>query len=265
MKIVFLGSGNVAQSLAELFGKAGHTIAQVMSRSVANARSMAARWNCAFTSNYAEIIPDADLYIVAIADKALGELMIRWRVSGRLVVHTAGTVPMAVLSGVSDQIGVLYPLQSLKGSLPVTGRIPFLLAASGEKELAVLAELVQSTGSSFQTATDQQRLQMHVTAVWVNNFPNLMYSIAHRLCADHKLSFELLLPLINETAARLYPVDGMPADDPFQWQTGPAMREDNATVRKHLELMSPHPDWQDLYEHLTEEIVSLKQQTLSTQ
>lgn len=58
--------------------------------------------------------------------------------------------------------------------------------------------------------------------------------------------------------------DKEPARDPFYWQTGPAMREDLTTIRRHLELMNPHPDWKDLYEHLTEEIISYKSQMQDT-
>lgn len=76
----------------------------------------------------------------------------------------------------------------------MSGSVPFLIQAAHPDDLAQLMELVHSVGSSCQVVTDQQRLRMHVSAVWVNNFPNLMFSIAYRLCQEHQLSFELLYP-----------------------------------------------------------------------
>lgn len=260
MKIVLIGAGKVAGSLGQLWVQNGHQILQVINRSTERGQVLAASLNAAFTSSYAEILPDADLYVVALSDQAIPELMLKWQQPIQLVVHTAGTVPMSVLQGISARTGVLYPLQSLTGNLPVSGSIPFLLQANANQDLELLKQLVSSTGNSWQTATDQQRLQMHVSAVWVNNFPNLLYSIAYRLCQDNQLSFELLLPLIRETGLRLQDQSGSLMQDPFLWQTGPAMREDQHTIRRHLETMNPHPDWKDLYEHLTEEIISLKSQ-----
>lgn len=260
MKIVLIGSGNVACSLGQLFIRSGHQVLQVINRSPERGEKLAGLLNAAFSTSFAEADPTADLYLVALADRAIPELMLKWQHHHALVVHTAGTVPMAALQGVSGSIGVFYPLQSLKGTLPVSGTIPFLIQASGKKEEQVLTKLAESLNAPFQVVTDKQRLHMHVSAVWVNNFSNLMFSIAYRLCEEHKLSFDLLLPLIKETCMRLESGSGKGEMDPFNWQTGPAIREDQSTIRRHLELMSSHPDWKDLYEHLTEEIISYKVQ-----
>lgn len=260
MKIVLIGSGNVAQSLGKLLVQKGHTILQIMNRTDEPARVLAEELNAVYTTQYAEINPDADLYIVALADKAIPELMLKWRMEDKLVVHTAGTVPQIALMGITNRTGILYPLQSLRGAIPASGVIPFLIQANFQEDLEVLQKLVHSLGASCQVVNDQQRLRMHVSAVWVNNFPNLMYSIAFQLCKENKLSFELLLPLIKETCLRLVPEPGVPSGNPFQWQTGPAMREDQNTIRKHLDIMNPHPDWKDLYQQLTEEIISFRSQ-----
>jgi predicted short-subunit dehydrogenase-like oxidoreductase (DUF2520 family) len=263
MKIVLIGAGKVAGSLGRIFVQHGHQILQVMNRTAERGAPLARELGAGFSDQFAAISPDADLYVVALADRALPELMLKWQLNNQLVVHTAGTLPITVLQGVSPRFGVLYPLQSLTGKIPVSGSVPFLIQAAHPDDLAQLMELVHSVGSSCQVVTDQQRLRMHVSAVWVNNFPNLMFSIAYRLCQEHQLSFELLLPLIRETVLRMDP-DKEPARDPFYWQTGPAMREDLTTIRRHLELMNPHPDWKDLYEHLTEEIISYKSQMQDT-
>lgn len=260
MKIVLIGSGNVASTLGRRFNRAGHQVLQIMSRTLAHAEALAAELKADSTDRYAAINQSADIYIVALTDTAIPELLLHWRTEQQLVVHTAGTVPLSALHGVSANTGVLYPLQSLRGTEPASGNIPFLIQATGETELRLLRELVSSIGSTCQVVDDRQRLHMHISAVWVNNFPNLMYSIAYRLCVENQLSFELLLPLIKETCHRLESHDTAGITDPFYFQTGPAMREDHSTILKHLQLMNPHPDWKDLYEHLTEEIISLRNQ-----
>ena len=43
-------------------------------------------------------------------------------------------------------------------------------------------------------------------------------------------------------------------DSPARMQTGPAMRGDVDTVRRHLNLLEKHPEWQEIYRELSENI-----------
>ncbi|WP_332735270.1 Rossmann-like and DUF2520 domain-containing protein [Flavihumibacter sp.] len=248
MKLVLIGSGNVAKTLAVLLKNAGHELLQVYGRDETKASEFGEAMGVPYTSHWQQINPDADLYIIAISDSALPEIGRYISLPGKLVVHTAGTVSREVLSGISDRYGVLYPLQSLRGSEPVTAQFPFLINASKPPDIELLINLVRSVGADFQIADDEQRARMHLAAVWVNNFPNLFYRIAYNLCEENKTEFKLLLPLIRETALRM---DG---SDPAKWQTGPASRGDGGTIKAHLDMMKKHPDWQQIYSILSEEI-----------
>lgn len=246
MKIVLIGTGNIARVLGGELKTAGHEIMEVYGRTAAHARDLAASLESVSVSELDAITRDAELYIVAVTDSALFELNESLRLPGKWVVHTAGSAPTAALGKVSELNGVLYPLQSIRGKIPSTKKIPFLLNAVNAAGLELLSSLARSLGSSFQQCSDEQRLNMHLAAVWVNNFPNLMYTIAFEICREKGLDFGLLQPLILETAARVT------ESDPWQWQTGPAIRNDAVTISRHLELMEGKE--RELYMELTNEI-----------
>ena len=258
MKIVLIGTGNIARVLgAELKG-AGHEIMEVYGRTAEHARELASGLETVSITDVNAITKDADLYIVAVTDTALGQLNESLRLPGKWVVHTAGAAPVSALAKVTELNGVLYPLQSIRGQLPSTKKIPFLLNAVNPEGLDILISLATSFGSSWQQCTDEQRLHMHLAAVWVNNFPNLMYSIAFGICREKELDFGLLQPLIAETAARVH------NSDPWLWQTGPAIRNDTVTISRHLELME-EKELKDLYVVLTNEIKRKEKQSPNRQ
>lgn len=241
MEIILVGTGNVARVLGHKLRAAGNRILQVYGRNLAAARDLASSLGAAATDQPAAISRSADLVIFAVSDDAIAPLASILAFPNSLVVHTAGSVPAGVLAKSSPRYGVFYPLQSLRPQFPDEGIIPFLLQASAEEDLQQLASLVAAMGAQWQSATDESRLNMHLAAVWVNNFPNLLFSIAYDWCREHRLDFHLLQPLMLETVTRLK------GEDPAQWQTGPAIRHDEATMNRHLQLMQAHPEWQQLY------------------
>ncbi|ULQ57563.1 DUF2520 domain-containing protein [Flavihumibacter rivuli] len=245
MKIVLVGYGNVATILGERMKSAGHEIIQVIGRDEARARQLAQQLGAEGSANWKELKGKMDLYLVAIADRALPDLAGLMQLQDELVVHTAGAVEGNVLAPISSSYGVFYPLQSLRDHQPKTRSIPVLLEANTGEGLALLQQLARSMDSPYQMADGEQRLRMHLSAVWVNNFSNYLFSVAYQLCRENYLEFSLLQPLIQETIARI------DSGDPFRFQTGPAMRGDAPTMEKHLALMEGHPQWQELYRQLS--------------
>ena len=257
MNIVIIGTGNVAKVLGNQLKNAGHNIIQVVGRNEQRADQLATLLQSSFTTGFSTVRQDADCYLVAITDSALPELYRHLKLPEKWVFHTAGAVPASVLANISANHGVLYPLQSLKGNATATGNIPFLINATNAGGLNLLKQILESMNASYQEASDEQRLQMHLAAVFVNNFTNYLYSVAFRICRENQLDFSLLFPLILETASRLAPDSGQPAD-PFHWQTGPAIRHDDETTLRHLDLLKGHKDWQELYQKMSEGIRQLK-------
>ena len=250
MNIVLIGSGNTATVLGRKIAAAGHRIIQVFSRKEEHAAALAAVWNCSHTHDWNRVTQDGDLYLIALADDALAGISAKLRLGNHLVVHTAGAIPLRVLEGVSRNYGVLYPLQSLRKELADIPVIPVLVDANTGDNLTLIGDFAQSFSSQVMPASDEQRLKLHLAAVLVNNFTNHLYVLAEDYCRKEKLRFDYLLPLIDETSRRLHILS------PQAVQTGPAIRRDQETLQKHLQLLESHPQLKALYRVLTEDIRS---------
>lgn len=250
MKIVIIGTGNVASLMGRLFKKAGHHILQVYGRTPEHAASLAAELQADFATDLHQINRDADIYIAAVSDQALAELAKHLKLPGKLVVHTAGSVSKQILQTVTDEYGVLYPLQSIRKEFAPVEPIPILVDASAPQVASRLLEIARSVSTNVAEVTDEERARLHVAAVFVNNFVNHLYTMAEQFCRDEALDFKLLLPLISETANRLHHIR------PKDAVTGPAARRDEMTINKHLKLLSSYPLLQSAYSFLTEHMIA---------
>jgi predicted short-subunit dehydrogenase-like oxidoreductase (DUF2520 family) len=229
---------------------AGHSLLQVVARNEAAAAALAAEWGCGYTTRWEELEPDADLYIVSVSDRALAELGGRLSLPGRLVVHTAGAVPLSALAAVSERHGVLYPLQSLRKEIRPFPEFPLLIDAARAEDLALLDGFARSIARQVQRADDALRIKLHVAAIFANNFTNHLYSLSADFCRREDIDFSLLLPLIEETAQRVERYD------PRTVQTGPAIRGDRATMDRHLEILTNYHNMSALYRVFSDQIAS---------
>lgn len=248
MKIVIIGSGNAATILGKKIALAGHAIIQVAGRNEAHVKQLAAILHCDYLTGYAGISQEADLYLLAISDDALMQIGKELNLGRKTIVHTAGAVSKEVLKPVSANYGVLYPLQSLRKELDVLPEIPLLVDGNTADDLALIADFAKTISNQVQVADDALRLKLHLAAVVVNNFSNHLYSLAEAYCIKEKADFHLLLPLIEETAHRLQYAS------PKQMQTGPAIRNDQATLQKHLGLLGQYPELRHIYEIFSQSI-----------
>jgi len=253
MDIVILGSGNVAAVLGRKFKAAGHTILQVVSRNAPAASQLAYEWDTEST-NYPSIINrNADVYIVAVSDDAIDDVVADLQLPKKVVAHTAASVSKDVLKNVSQHYGVFYPLQSLNKDNINLPESPIFFDGSDEltkKKLEALANSISPQHAS--QANDDARMKLHVAAVFVNNFTNHLYALAESYCKKEGIDFKELLPLIEETVSRLKSIS------PSTSQTGPAIRNDDETIHKHLALLETHPEMKKVYEFLSSGIKSFK-------
>jgi predicted short-subunit dehydrogenase-like oxidoreductase (DUF2520 family) len=249
MDIVIIGSGNVAAVLGRKFKAAGHDILQIVSRNSKAASELAYELNTVSTNYKSPINMDADVYLVAVSDDAIDDVTVGIRLPGKIVAHTAASVPKEVLKNVTSHYGVFYPLQSLRKDMAALPEVPIFFDGSDAKTKQVLEQLAHSiSAEKVVAAGDDERLKLHVAAVVVSNFVNHLYSLAEDYCRKEGLDFKQLLPLINETASRLKDTP------PKEAQTGPALRHDSETIHKHLELLKVHPQLKNIYVLLTESI-----------
>lgn len=249
MNIVIIGSGNVAAVLGRKFKAAGHTILQIFSRNASAASELAYEWDTESTNYKSTINKTADVYLVAVNDDAIDDVVDELKFPGKVVAHTAASVPKEVLKGMSEHYGVFYPLQSLRKEMGRLPDIPVFFDGNDEFTKSVLAALARSIAPvQALEAGDADRQKLHVAAVVVSNFTNHLYALAEAYCRKEGLDFRQLLPLIEETALR---IKTMP---PQEAQTGPAVRHDKETIEKHLALLKDHPGLKNIYLLLTESI-----------
>jgi len=249
MKVVIIGSGNVATVLGRLIKQAGHYIVQVYSRDIVHANVLGNELQCAVTDKTDAIDKDADIYLFALADSALHDLDKQFHFGNKLVMHTAGSVSKDVLKNVSLNYGVLYPLQSLRKEIPIAPEIPLLVDGNNDESFEAIKMFAKTLSSIVDETTDDQRYKLHVAAVVVNNFTNHLFVLAADYCKEEYLDFNMLLPLIDETVRRIH------SYSPNEMQTGPAVRDDTVTLDKHFKLLVNYPKLKYIYLKMTESIV----------
>lgn len=251
MKIVIIGSGNVATVLSRLLVKNNHTIVQVISRNIDHARTLANELNVNYSDLTGQPDESADMIILAVSDFVVMEGLPLLHFNNKLIVHTAGSVSKDVLKGLSANYGVLYPLQSLVKDAPgMPQDIPFLVDGCNEGVIQYIEDLAKTLSPIVQRVNDEDRLKLHAAAVIVSNFTNHLFSIAEDFCNKEHIDFNMLKPLIMETAHRIRHVS------PSLLQTGPAVRKDIQTLDKHLRVLGNHPKLKTTYLRLTDSIMN---------
>lgn len=244
MKITIIGSGNVGTALALSLNKAGHTILEICGRNERTVVLLGKKVKANAVFRIKEISPLSDLYIICVNDQSIEEVVAHFPFQNKAVLHTSGATSLSVLSKFK-QYGVLYPVNSVSSASFSFNGTPFCLDASNKKLTTILKSLVKDLKGSSYFISDQQRLVVHLAAVFANNFSNALYQSAYELLQHEQIPFEILAPLITETASKIK------GKKPAQVQTGPAVREDAATLAKHLQLLEKEPGIKKVYQLMT--------------
>ncbi|MCB0454545.1 MAG: DUF2520 domain-containing protein [Aequorivita sp.] len=245
IKVIFLGFGNVNSSLFNALYKIDEiTVKQIYSRNYI--KFISPFEHIPFTDDISKI-EDADIYIIGIPDDAISSFSESLSFQSRLVVHTSGGVAMNVLSS-KNRRGVFYPLQTFSKQRKVDFKnIPICIEAENSKDLELLQSLGKLISGNVVEISSEKRAKLHLAAVFVNNFVNHLYEIGSDILKGENLPFELLKPLIAETASKIESLS------PEEAQTGPAKRNDKKTIEKHLHLLA-NSTHKKLYELFTEQL-----------
>ena len=247
-KITLVGAGNLATQLGKALKKAGFNINLVYSRSERSALQLAETLNCPFTTSLSDIAPN-DLIIVSIKDDALETVLQQLVLGDSIIVHTAGSVPMELLAKYSDRHGVFYPLQTFSKSREIDfSKIPICIEASSSIVLNKLREVAYKLSKTVHLINSEERKILHLAAVFTCNFVNHFYQIGDYLLEEKGLDFELLKPLIRETADKIMNMK------PIDAQTGPAVRFDESIINKHLKLLTGDYELKKIYSFVSENI-----------
>jgi len=250
MEIVLIGSGSVATHLGLAFKSKGVIIKQVFSRNPANAENLAKKLETIFIDDISDLYMDADIYIYALKDSALKTILRKMSIIPQGIhVHTAGSVPMNDFEGFTAQFGVFYPLQtfSIKKEIDFSN-VPVCLEASNAETQIALVNLAKLLTDKIYIINSEQRKQLHLAAVFACNFTNYMYDIAAQILEDSDIKFEIIEPLIAETADKIKTLS------PYDAQTGPAVRFDETTIDRHLHMLKKNSDIKKVYDLLSKSI-----------
>lgn len=242
MDVVMIGTGNVATVLCKLMYAKGHCIKQIVGRDAEKATHLATLVQAESCTNIAKIRLDASIYIIAVVDDAVANLVDQLHLEDKLLIHTAGSLSKQVLQKASSNYGVMWPLQTLRKETNHLPEIPFIIDGNSDFVVNSLQAFAQTLSNKCFVANDDARIKLHLGAVVASNFTNHLFALADDFYKNENLDFQLLLPLINETVLRL--ANYAPKDV----QTGPAFRGDFETIEKHLALLNDYPQLQQFYE-----------------
>jgi len=248
MDVVVIGSGNIAQYFCEKCHIVGHKVLQVVARNPQRGNFLAELCNSSYAQDFNNINRSANIYIISVSDNAISRVVEFLKPTNGLIVHTAGTVSKDILKAFSNNYGVLYPLQSIVPSNHVKSDFPFLIDANSSESLIQLKKFTNTFSNNIVEASDEYRKKIHLAAVIANNFTNHLFTLTKQYCIEQQVSFDLLLPLLEETVQRLK------FAEPSNWQTGPAIRNDIATIDKHVEILKDNKSLQNFYTLMTESI-----------
>jgi predicted short-subunit dehydrogenase-like oxidoreductase (DUF2520 family) len=246
IRVSIIGSGNVAQHLIVAFSKTTDIeLVQVFARKDAAVAHLTSPDK--IYTNFNDIIA-ADLLIIAITDDAITEVSAAIPFSNELVVHTSGSVSIEAINN-KNRPGVFYPLQTFSKSKEVDFKtIPICIETKNEKDFEILEKVAKSISNTVYKINSEQRKALHIAAVFVCNFVNYLYQIGNDICIENDLPFDILKPLIQETANKILTLS------PNQAQTGPAKRKDIQTINAHLSFLSDE-NQKEIYKMLTKSII----------
>ena len=241
IKVTLIGTGNVASHLNAVFTKSDE-ISEI--EMISSRGDLSAKLERKINKN-----GESDIYIIAVADDVIASVSQSLKNTNKIIAHTSGSVAMDVLP-LGHRIGVFYPLQTFTKDREIDFQsVPLCIEASKREDLELLKKLASAVSTSVHEVNSEQRKSLHLAAVFVNNFTNHIYQIGNEICTQNELSFDILKPLIAETAHKIS------ALAPIDAQTGPAKREDRKTISKQLDQLE-NENHKEIYKTLTASILN---------
>ena len=254
-KIAIIGTGNLATHLARNVEKAGFRVSEVYGRNKSKAHAIA---NQLYDSNAVNdldfSISKATLFFLCVSDSAIEEVANEMIVpTNGILIHCSGATSIQAIAKKDVEYGVFYPIQtfSQKRKISFEG-LNICIEASNVATEDILETLAKKMGAIPCFMSSEQRMVLHLSAVFACNFSNYFFRIAQELLKKEGLPFGLLQQLAQETINKSFELG------PDKSQTGPAVREDYFTIAEHEALLTDQPEWKELYLQISEDIIRMK-------
>jgi predicted short-subunit dehydrogenase-like oxidoreductase (DUF2520 family) len=229
MKIVIIGSGNVAYHLSKAFHKNKIVITQIFGRNEQDLKAISNELNISFSTTD---LADADLYLICVNDDSVKEVSKKITKENCLVAHSSGSLPKEILEG-NYRKASFYPLQTFSKSKKLNyAEIPFFVEAENDDDENTLKDLASEISDNVMISDYEKRKYIHLTAVFCCNFVNHLFARAKEIADSQNIPFSYFFPLIDETVEKIHSVE------PKLAQTGPAVRNDKRILEFHRNLMN---------------------------
>lgn len=238
MRIVIIGAGNVGVNLHNALKQRGIR-AELCSARALMASSLSMEGHSSF------LLPEGDCYIYTVVDSALRDVVACVHAPKALHLHTSGSMSIDVFGVDKPHAGVLYFFQSFSKVQLIEdwSGIPCFIEGRNIDDIAAIYSLAQCLTNRIYEANQHDRERLHIAGVFANNYTNLMYRIAADVLKNTHIPFAALLPLIDQTAAKVHSMR------PVEAQTGPAQRGDENVLAHHMEILSTTP-YSEVYQVL---------------
>lgn len=254
MEIILVGAGRLATNLGRALKDKQHCIKAVYSRTMSSAEALAKQVDAMPTDDLTRLPLQADAYIIAVKDAVLSDV-IPSLCKGRedqVFFHTAGSMPLSVFQNHAQHYGVFYPMQSFSKERQVDfSGIPIFLESSDEKSKTLARTLAESISQQIFELSTADRRHLHLAAVFACNFANHCFALSAKVLEKHGLPFNVMLPLIDETAGKAHSMH------PRNAQTGPAIRWDENVINAQKALLADEPEMQQIYDLMSKSIHKL--------
>lgn len=248
-KIGIVGVGNVASAFSKVLINNGINVEYVLLRNKDRLSEIENSFGIKSIVDY-NLLMDCDLIIIAVKDDAIGEVAANLKNYKGLLVHTSGTQSSDILN-IVDRFGVLYPLQTITKDFDVDfKKVPLLVNASSTLLLEKLKQFANAISDVVIECSDDDRSYIHMSAVYVSNFVNVMLQIGNKLLENKGLNISILESLVNETVRKSFLLG------PEKALTGPARRSDVNTINKHKSMLDNNLEEKKIYEILTNYILN---------
>ncbi|HOK37919.1 MAG TPA: DUF2520 domain-containing protein [Bacteroidales bacterium] len=251
--IVILGTGNVAFHLGKFLHTCNIKILQIFGRNVIDGENLGKILNSYFINDISQISDKADLYIFAMTDTANYDIAVKANnLKGKFLVHTSGSLESSIFKNITDRYGVLYPFQTFTKNIEILDyqKIPFCIESSDKKSLNELKDLIERLGCKFYEMDYERRKKLHLSGVFASNFMNHCVYLAEKILKNSEIDKEIMSSLLKQSFYKIL------KNGAYQSQTGPAIRNDEIIMNKHLKLLENNPIEKEIYKKLSESIIA---------
>jgi len=247
--IYIIGSGNIAWNLTKAFTTAQISIRGIWSRNHQAALEISQTFNIPIIEEKPLCQLDG-IFILAVSDAAIETVASKINRQAA-IIHTSGSTPIEILTQTHNHAGVFYPLQTFSKHKEIAfNQIPILIEYSNDEIKNILENWTTKLQTKSYFCSSADRMKYHIAAVFACNFVNHMIAQAEYWLEIQHLNFDLLKPLIEETIQKAIKQGAR------QSQTGPAVRNDQIIIEKHLKTLEHNDELKNLYSFVTQSIIS---------